>query len=93
MSDHIDELIEKVIGIDLSIDMGVAIHALDLRAVAKAAYQAGGRRAEAIALRSVRDALKGLPRGDHSANYFVDHIVEGFFGEGGRFEVKDEDEG
>lgn len=42
------------------------------------------------ALLAVREALKELPRGDHSANYFVDHIVEGFFGEGGRFEVKDE---
>ena len=41
------------------------------------------------ALLAVREELKGLPRGDHSANYFVDHIVEDWFGKDGQFEMKE----
>lgn len=54
-----------------------------------ASYNMGKEAGRNEALREVKDALRGLPRADSEANYFVDHIVEGFFGKGGRFEIEE----
>ena len=84
MSDHIDDLIRDTL---TPKDKPPPTDAF--RAVAEAAYQAGGRRVEAIAFRAVRDAMIDEEK-VYYTSYWEQRGQLEWFERGGRFEVKED---